>query len=391
MRNIAMKNFALIVVPLVLSVIPSPLETRGQDLAELAQPPNGDNQKAEVTQWIGPVKVSIVYHSPRVHFQGKERTGHIWGELVPYGFFDDGFGPSKAQPWRTGANETTTISFSHDLKVEGKPVPAGTYGLFLVLDKSGPWTWILSHNSYGWGAYQYDPKDDVLRAPVQAKDAPFTEFMMFGFDERLPGSTVAYLQWENKRIPMKIEVPNVDEIYVAQIRKQLQSWPGFNYRNWQQAAQFCADNKINLEEALIWADKAINEPFRGAVQGREDFSTLRTKVAVLTAMGRDSEADATMDKALHKPATDVGAVHQYGMSLLRAGWKDKAMEVFKLNAQQHPDEKFTTYVGLARGYAAIGDNDNAIKNWETALRNVPEDQKANLPVYEKALKELKGQ
>ena len=146
---------------------------------------------------------------------------------------------------------------------------------------------------------------------------------------------------------------------------------------------------MNLEEALVWADKAINEPFRGAVQGREDFSTLRTKAAVLTAMGRDAEADATMSKALKMPATDVGAVHQYGTALLRAGKKEKAMEVFKLNAQQHPEERFITYAGLARGYTAMGDKENAIKNWETALKNIPQDQKSNLPIYEKALSDLK--
>jgi tetratricopeptide (TPR) repeat protein len=384
-----MKNICRFIALFCFVLVLSRFEARGQESAELAQPPNGDNQKAEVSQWIGPVKISITYHSPRVHFQGKERTGHIWGELIPFGFFDEGFGPSKATPWRAGANETTTISFSHDVKVEGKDVPAGTYGLFLLLDKSGPWTWILSHNSYGWGSFQYDQKDDVIRVPVQPQEAPFTEFMTFGFDERLPGSAVAFLQWEKKRIPMKIEVPNVNEVYVGLIRKQLQSWAGFNYRNWQQAAQFCADNKVNLDEALVWADKAIKEPFRNAVQGREDFSTLQTKAAVLTAMGRNSEADATMDKALHKPVTDVGAVHLYGMSLLRAGKKEKAMDVFKLNAQQHPDEKFVIYVGLARGYTATGDKENAIKNWEAALQNVPENQKPNLPVYEKALKDLK--
>jgi hypothetical protein len=379
------------ILALSLVVLPGlSFQAPGQELSELAQPPNGDNQKAEVSQWIGPVKISITYHSPRVHFQGAERTGHIWGELIPYGFFDDGFGPSKAQPWRTGANETTRISFSDGVKIEGKDVPAGTYGLFLELDKTGPWTWILSRKSYGWGAYQYDAKDDVLRAPIQPKDAPFTEFLTYGFDERMPNSAVAFLQWENKRIPMKIEVPNVTEIYVAEIRKQLLAWPGFNYRNWQQAAQFCADNKVNLDEALVWADKAINEPFRGAVQGRQDFATLRTKAAVLSAMGRVDESDSVMDKALHMPATDVGAVHQYGMTLLRAGKKDKAMDVFKLNAQQHPDEKFITFVGLARGYTALGDKANAIKNWETALKNVPEDQKANLPVYQKALQGLKS-
>ena len=361
----------------------------GQELAELSQPPNGDNQRAEVSQWVGPVKITIAYHSPRVHFQGAERTGHIWGELIPFGFFDDGFGPSKAQPWRTGANETTTITFSHNVKVEGKDLPAGTYGVFLALDKTGPWTWIFSNNSAGWGAYQYDPKNDALRAPANPQDAPFTEFMTFGFDERLPNSAVAFLQWENKRIPFKIEVPNVNDIYVTLLRKQLQGWPGFDYRSWQSAAQFCADNKVNLEEALTWADKAIKEPFRGAASGREDFSTLQTKAAVLTAMGRGSEADATMGKALNLPGIEVIPVHQYAMRLLRAGKKEKAMEIFKLNAQRHPDEKFYTYVGLARGYTALGDRENAIKNWEIALRNVPESQKGNLPTYEKALKEVK--
>jgi hypothetical protein len=116
-----------------------------------------------VSQWIGPVKISISYHSPRVHFKGAERTGHIWGELVLYGFFDDGFGPSKAMPWRAGANENTAITFSHDVKVEGKDLKAGTYALFLDVEKAGPWNWIFSNNSTGWGSYQYDPKNDALR------------------------------------------------------------------------------------------------------------------------------------------------------------------------------------------------------------------------------------
>src|SRR6202040_2398141 len=107
-----------------------------------------------------------------------------------------------------GANETTTITFSHDVKVEGKDLKAGAYGLFLDVEKSGPWTWVFSKAAKGWGSFQYDPKDDVLRVPVDPIEAPYTEFMTFGFDERRPASTVAYLQWEKKRIPLKIEVPN---------------------------------------------------------------------------------------------------------------------------------------------------------------------------------------
>ncbi len=376
-------------MPVFLTLCASARSVYGQVLSELSLPPDGDNQQAEVSQWIGLVKISIAYHSPNVHGRGKDRTGHIWGELIPYGLFDEGFGPSRSTPWRAGANESTTVTFSHDVKVEGKDLRAGTYALFLKLEKDAPWVWIFSNNSTGWGSYQYDPKDDALRAAVNPQPASYTEFLSYGFDERRPDSAVAFLQWENKRIPFKIEVPNINELYVAQMRKELQGWPGFNYQNWQTAAQFCADNKVNLEEALVWAEKAMSEPFRNAVRGREDFSTLGTKAAVLQALGRGAEADTTMDRAIRLPATSSVSVYQYCARLLAAGRKERALEVAMLNAQQHPEEKFWTYIGLARAYTAVGEKNNAIKNWETALLNVPASQKAQVPAYEDALKKLK--
>jgi tetratricopeptide (TPR) repeat protein len=365
---------------------------RAQERSELTLPPDGLNQKAEVSQWIGLVKVTITYHSPNVHggAGGADRTGHIWGELVRYGMFDEGFGPSHATPWRAGANETTTIAFSHDVRIGGKALPAGTYALFLQLDPNGPYTWILS-TQIGWGSFQYDPAHDALRVTATPQSAPYTEFLTYGFDDRRPASATAFLQWENKRVPLTIDVPNINELYITQLRKDLMGWPGFDYRNWQQAAQFCADNKINLEEALTWADKAINEPFRGTGPGREDIFTLRTKAAVLRAMGRDADAEAAMDKAVRLAGTPAMPIHQYGVSLIAAGKAAKAMEVFTLNRQRHPDDMFVTYVGLARGYTALGDKVNAIANWETALKNIPENQKPNLPVYERALKALKEQ
>jgi tetratricopeptide (TPR) repeat protein len=223
-------------------------------------------------------------------------------------------------------------------------------------------------------------------------DAPFTEFLTYGFDERLPSSAVAYLQWENKRIPLKIEVPNVNELYMAELRKDLRGWAGFDYQNWQAAAQFAADHKVGLDEALVWADKAINEPFRNAVQGRQDLSTMGTKAAVLEAMGRQAAADSVMDMAIRLPDSDVQGIHQYGLRLLRAGRNDRALQIFRFNRQQHPADKFVTYVGLARGYTAVGNKKEAIANWQIALRNVPADQAANRARFEQALQALqKGQ
>jgi tetratricopeptide (TPR) repeat protein len=274
------------------------------------------------------------------------------------------------------------------VKIEGKDLKAGTYALFLELEPSGPWQWIFSKH-LGWGSFQYDPKYDELRVPVTPQEAPFTEFLTYGFDDRKPDSAVAFLQWEKKRIPFKVEVANVNELYVARMRQELESWPGFRFEDWQTAAQFCADNKINLEEALTWADKAISGPFRGATVGHEDFSTLQTKAAVLEAMGRQPDADSVMDKALHFPGTDAVSVYQYAMRLLRENKNAKSMEVFLLNRQQHPDEHFWTNLGLARGYTAVGDKKNAIANWEVVLRNVPPNLVNRTATFEAALKKLK--
>jgi tetratricopeptide (TPR) repeat protein len=358
----------------------------GQAFGQLSLPPNGENQKSSVSQWIGPVEVKITYNSPNVHApNGDDRTGHIWGELVHYGLIDQGFGTSKAAPWRAGANENTTITFSHPVKIEGKDIAAGTYGLFLEFAKDGASTWIFSNNSTSWGSYFYNPAEDALKVSATPVDAPYTEYLMFGFDERLASGTTAYLQWEKKKVPFRIEVPNVNEIYVSMMRNELRSSTGFDVRNYGQAARFCAQNKINLDQALAWADAAL-DPNNG---GQEDFNGLSTKATVLMAMGKGAEASATMDKAIKLPSARMTDVHQYGRSLIGLGQHQKALEVFQYNAKTHPEEKFTTSVGLARGYAAVGNKKEAIKNWEVALKNIPAGQEANKPVWENELKKLK--
>jgi hypothetical protein len=353
---------------------------------KLTTPPSGDNQKSKVTQFIGPVEVSIAYSSPDVHGpNGEDRTGKIWGEVAHYGFIDQGFGPSKAAPWRAGANENTLFTVSHDVKIEGKELKAGTYGLFLAVSKEGPYTWIFSKNNSSWGSYFYDPKEDALRVEVTPLEAPYKEWLTFGFEDRLPSSATAYLRWEKKRIPFKIEVPNINEIYVSKMRDELRSDIGFKQENWITAAQFCAQNKINLEEALTWVDMSVSNPFIGV----ENFTTMQTRSMILMALGREADANAEMEKAIKHPSATVQAIHQYGRSLLAAGKTDKAMEIFKYNAQKNPSDKFTPNVGLARGYTAQGDKKNAIKYWELAMKNLPEDQKANVSFYEAEIKKLK--
>ncbi|HTF16492.1 MAG TPA: hypothetical protein VK658_00395, partial [Chryseolinea sp.] len=200
-------------------------------------------------------------------------------------------------------------------------------------------------------------------------------------------STHAYLAWENKRAGFKVEVPNVLELYVDKIRGELNgSETGFEHGNLAAAARFCAQNKVALEQGLQWADLSISMPFIG----QKTFETLSSKAMVLNAMNKTADADAVMSEAVRLPGVSVQEVHEYGRSLLAANRKDKALEIFQLNKKMHPDDTFTTYVGLARVYTAMDDKKNAIKNWETAIKNIPENQKTNLAFYEGELKKLRG-
>src|SRR6266404_5720051 len=79
----------------------------------LTLPPSGNNQKSTVTQYVGPVLVTIEYSSPAVHAaNGTDRRGQIWGKLVPYGMSNLGFNAGKESPWRAGANENTVFAIS---------------------------------------------------------------------------------------------------------------------------------------------------------------------------------------------------------------------------------------------------------------------------------------
>jgi len=122
------------------------------------------SQEAEVTQRVGITDITIHYNRPAV--KGRK----IWGNLVPYGFNDLGFGTSKSAPWRAGADYNTTIEFTHDVKLEGKDIKAGKYALFMAPKENGDVTIVLSSNTTSWGSYFYDKSEDVLRVDVKSVD-----------------------------------------------------------------------------------------------------------------------------------------------------------------------------------------------------------------------------
>ena len=296
----------------------------------LSAPPSGDNQKSIVKQYIGSmVHVAVTYNSPDVTApNGDNRTGKIWGELVPYGMTDLGFGLRTPAPWRAGANENTVIYFSHDVMVEGEPIAAGKYGLHLIVQEEGDWTWIFSRSTEAWGSYYYEEKDDALRVNVTPQDANYHEWLTYEFTDRQADQATLALFWENKMVPMTISVPDMDQLYVDAMREELKGSAGFNYQNLQQAANFCAQRKMNLDEALVWADNAIGAPF----VGQENFGTLQTKAQVLMAKEDMVAAQEVMDKAIHHATATPFQIHAFGRQLIGMGEKEKAMEVFQIQS-----------------------------------------------------------
>lgn len=334
----------------------------------ITTPPNGDNQKSSVTQHIGLVKVTIDYSSPDVHApNGDDRRGKIWGTLVPYGLTNLGFGTCTECPWRAGANENTVFTVSHDVKINGQPLKAGSYGLHIIPMKDEDWTLIFSNNHTSWGSFTYDPREDALRVKAKPAKSEYHEYLTYEFTDRKPAQATVALKWEELELPWTIAVDNATDLYIARIREELRDDNGFPWQNWVAAAQYALQVQ-RTDDALEFAQRAVNFTFIG----QENFQTLSTLATAQEAAGKAAEAKATRERALAHRTAGPFEIHMYGRQLLAQGKKDEALRVFELNAKRHPNA-WPVHVGLARGYSAVGRYKDALKHAKLALAQAPDE------------------
>ncbi|MBK9098251.1 MAG: DUF2911 domain-containing protein [bacterium] len=302
------------------------------------------SQHAIVMQQIGMCEIKIDYHRPGV--KGRE----VWGKLVP---FD--------QVWRAGANENTTISFSKDVIIDGRKVPAGMYGLHMIPTEND-WTIILNKDYRAWGSFFYKEENDLMRFKVKAVSLDFQEWLMYTFDEVTPSSVTAALRWENLKVPFKIEI-DLHKQMLAEMEIQLTGIPGFFWQGWNQAANYCYVNGVELEKGLEWADHSI-----GIVK---NVTNTYTKSVILNALGKKDEASKLKEEAF----TDAleADVNTLGYQFLGGGKIDDAIEVFKKNTELFP-ESWNVWDSLAEGYMNKGDKQLAIDYYKKALSMAPENQ-----------------
>jgi len=187
--------------------------------------------------------------------------------------------------------------------------------------------------------------------------------------------------WERTIIPFKVET-NYIEDQLQVFREELRTQRGFYWLAWDNAAQWCLRNNVNLEQALQWADSASGPSFGGIAS----FQPKATKAQILEKLGRKDEAAAVMKEAL--PLANMQEMHQYGRTLIAQKRAADALQVFQANYKKNPNQ-FTTLVGMARGYSAVGDYKNALKYANMALPLAPNE--VNKKFLESAVQKLKQQ
>jgi len=310
------------------------------------------SQYGEVKQVVGISDVTITYHSPLANGR------NIWGGVVAYGNI-----------WRAGANENTTITFSHAAKVEGQEVPAGTYGLYMLPKDEENFRVILSKYAKSWGSVSPTEEETVVITDVKTSKIAFQEYLSYDFKDRSGDDVTAVLRWAELEVPFNIAF-DVDAIVIENARAELKGPAGFTWRGYMQAANYCLQNDTNLEEAMAWIDQSI-----GMSSG---FSNLQVKAGLLAKEGKTEEAKEVMEEAL--PTANAFQLNQYGYQLLANGDTKKAIDVFKMNIEKNADHRFIWGFtdSLGEAYLKDGNKKLALKYYKEARKLAPENQYAYL-------------
>ena len=272
-------------------------------LAELKLPRISPD--AKVTQTVGLTDLTVTYSRPGV----KGRP--VWGDLVPYD-----------KEWRTGANNATTFATTDTITFGGKTLPPGKYGLATIPGKA-EWTVMLNSQSEVWGTV-YDPSKDILRVQVKPQPAPYREWLWIGFDDLAPVSDKVekvvnqanlVIHWENLRVAVPIEVEVVNRTLAA-CRDSVASAKANDWRTAFNAARFCFQNEVALEEGRGWLHKSI--------LAESNYNNLLLLARWQMKDGTKNEAIESVQKAIAAGKASKDKVDTSEAEKLLADWTGKA-------------------------------------------------------------------
>lgn len=319
-----------------------------------------DSQRAVTSQRFGLTDVTVTYHRPLVN----GRT--VWGALVPMG-----------KVWRAGANENTTIEFSTPVTVAGSPLAKGIYGLHMIPSPT-TWTVIFSKNAGSWGSFSYNQEEDALRVTVTPQPGDMHEALAYDFDSVKSDSATLWLRWEKLAVPIPLAA-DTKQITVAGMREELRGRNQYTWAPWDEAASYCLVNKINLAEAVKWADQSI--------QYEDRFENEMTKSRLLAALHRDSDAAAAHAKAMEVASTPQ--LYQFARQLqIQEKKQTEAMEIFRSIVKRSPDT-LQGHMAQARLASHAGDFPTAIAQINAA-HDYPGNSEAQKQAIEPLIKRLEA-
>lgn len=199
----------------------------------------------------------------------------IMGDLVPFG-----------QVWRTGANNATIITFTDEVTISGKKIPAGKYGLLTIPDKD-KWTIIITKQQDVTSPAQYKAENDVARAEVKpvTTQHPIETFTM-QFADVKPTSIALQMMWENTAVSLPIST-EIDSKIMAQIDNIMKN----DNRPYFNAAMYYMDNKKDLNQALAWFDKAVE-------QNPTAYWAWHQRANCLAKLGKKQDAVTSANKSI---------------------------------------------------------------------------------------------
>lgn len=225
-------RITLLASALLLSL--SPLAASAQQLKMPAPSPS-----QTVKQAFGLGDVTIEYSRPSV----KGRT--IFGDIVPYG-----------KIWRTGANAATKITFTEDVQVEGTAVKAGTYALYTIPGQDNWEIMLYKDLALGGNVADYKKENEVARFRVKpVLSTHQVETFMINMDNITASSAELQLMWDRVLVPVKLTT-DVD----SRVMKSIQTAMGpADTRPYFQAASYYYENGKDLNQAMTWVNKAIEQ------------------------------------------------------------------------------------------------------------------------------------
>lgn len=239
---------------------------------------------ATVTQKVGLTDITVEYSRPGV----KGRT--IFGDLIPYG-----------EVWRTGANGSTKLTVSDDVKIGGQEVPAGTYALYTIPNKD-EWTIIIHENTSHWGVGKYKADEDLVRFNVKSSELLNNiESFTIDFGTFTENGAKMNLSWANTMVSFAIET-NTSAMVEEQIKELLIDGPAAG--TYAGAASYYLDNDKDMNQAIVWIDKAIEKR-------PEAFWYIHQKAKMQGKLGMKKEAIKTAEKSLEMAKAYEGGDYGY--------------------------------------------------------------------------------